>query len=88
MKARRPSAVVDHLFSRGVLGSMLVGTATGKVVEKTILIVAPDSTVARLTGWLATLAVFVALYVYWADFEQRVTDAADSVADAAGGDDG
>lgn len=81
---RGPSDVVGHLFSRGVLGSMLVGTATGKVVEKVIVLLTA-SPFARLIGWSVALAVFVYLYVYWATFEDAVADAADSAADAVGG---
>jgi hypothetical protein len=87
MKARRPSTVVSHLFSRGVLGSMLVGTATGKVVEK-VVILAFGSTWARLVGWTFATLVFVTLYVYWADFSDAVQEAADGAADAVEGDDG
>jgi len=72
----RPSTVVSHLFSRGVLGSMLVGTATGKVVEK-IVILTFGSPASRLIGWIVSLVIFVTLYVYWADFQDFVEEATD-----------
>jgi len=83
---RQPSTVLDHLFSRGVLGSILVGTACGKTVEYGILILTPTVQVARLAAWLTATFGFVILYVYWADFEQAASDAADSAADAVQGD--
>lgn len=81
---RDASEVIDHLFSRGVLGSMLVGTAVGKAVEYSILILTPRAQFARLAAWIVATFGFVMLYLYWAEFEQ----AADSAADAVqGGDD-
>lgn len=79
---KRPREVVDHLMSRGVLGSMLVGTGVGKVVEK-LVVLATGGTLASLVGWVVATVVFVSLYIFWADF----TEAADGVTETLDGDD-
>lgn len=77
---RDPRRVVRHLFSRGVLGSILVGTAVGKVVEK-VVILSTGSPSARLVGWTVAALVFTYLYVFWADFEEVVEEAVDGGGD-------
>lgn len=87
MQLRDPRQVLAHLFSRGVLGSALVAVSVGKVVEKLVIILAPMSPFHRLIGWSVAAALFVTLYVYWADFEQAVEDATDAVSDSGEDDD-
>jgi hypothetical protein len=85
---RDPRDVLDHLFSRGVLGSILVGLAVGRVVELSIRLLTPMALTARLAAWGVTTALFVWLYVFWADIEAFASKAADGGADGGGvGDD-
>jgi len=67
---------LDEVFSRGMLGSVLVGAAAGKVVEKALILVFAD-TLALLFGWSVAFVVFVGLFVYWDDLENRAKDAVD-----------
>lgn len=60
---------LDHVFSRQMLGSVLLGAAAGKIVEKTLLL-ALDSTLALLAGWTGAFAVFLVAFVYWDRLER------------------
>jgi len=81
MDTKDPRDLIDHLMSRGVLGSMLVGTGVGKVVEH-LVVLATGSTVSSLIGWSVATVAFVSLYVFWADFSDYVTDAAEDATEA------
>lgn len=74
---------LDEVFSRGMLGSVLVGASAGKVVEKGLNLAFSD-TLALLFGWTVAFVVFVALFVYWDDLENRAKTAADVVDDDSG----
>lgn len=74
-KARRR---VDEIFSREVLGSILVSLSMGKVVEAALAIVAPGA-VAKLVGWLVLSVTFVLVFAYW----ERVARAAKQAAEDA-----
>jgi len=72
---------LDEVFSRGMLGSVLVGAAAGKVVEKGLNLAFSD-TLALLFGWSLAFVVFVGLFVYWEELEEKAKDAADAAQDA------
>jgi hypothetical protein len=55
---------VDEIFSRDMLGSVLVGASAGKIVEKGLNLVL-DSTIALLAGWTVAFLAFVVLFAYW-----------------------
>lgn len=65
---------LDHIFSRQMLGSVLVGSAAGKVVEKALNIFL-DGAVPLLAGWFAAFLVFVTLFAYWEQVSRTVEDA-------------
>lgn len=65
---------LEKIFSRDVLGSVLVSVSAGKVVEKVIVLAAP-STVARLVGWFGAFWLFVGLFVYWERVAETVEEA-------------
>lgn len=67
---------LDEVFSRGMLGSVLVGASAGKVVEQALNLFL-GGPLALLFGWLAAFVVFVGLFVYWDDLERKAKDAAD-----------
>lgn len=75
-KARRR---IDEVFSRNVLGSVLLGAAAGKIVEKVLNLVAPN-TWGLLLAWSAAFLVFLLAFVWWEEIE-------DAAKEAAGGED-
>lgn len=77
-RRRRTRQRLEEIFSRDVLGSVLVSLAAGKIVEQLVVIAAP-SRPARLVAWSVTFAVFVWLFVHW----ERVAKKAAEVAEAA-----
>lgn len=77
-RRRRTRQRLEEIFSRDVLGSVLVSLAAGKIVEQLVVIAAPARP-ARLVAWTVAFAVFVALFVYW----ERVAKKAAEVAEAA-----
>lgn len=77
-RRRRARRRLEEIFSRDVLGSVLVSLAAGKVVEQFIVIVAPARS-ARLLAWFVAFWLFVGLFVYW----ERVAKAAMDAAEAA-----
>lgn len=87
MDLRDPREVLAHLFSRGVLGSALVAVSVGKMVEKAVILLAPMSPAYRFVAWSGAALLFTTLYVYWADFQDAVSEAADAAADSVDGED-
>lgn len=77
-RRRRTRRRLEEIFSRDVLGAVLVSLAAGKMVEQLVVIVAP-SRALRFVAWTAAFALFVWLFVYW----ERVASAAAAAADAA-----
>lgn len=71
---------VEEIFSRDVLGSILVSLSLSKVVESALKIVAPGD-VARLGGWIVLSLLFVLVFAYW----ERVARAVKKAADEASG---
>lgn len=77
-RRRRTRKRLEEIFSRDVLGSVLVSLAAGKVVEQVVVIIAPGRPV-RLIAWFVAFWLFVGLFVYW----HRVAEKAREVAEAA-----
>lgn len=73
---------LDEVFSRQMLGSILVGVAAGKIIEK-VLNLWFNTTASLLIGWTLAFVVFVALFVYWEEVESRAKDAAESAKEKA-----
>jgi hypothetical protein len=66
-----PTKLIDELFSRRMLGSVLVGGAAGKMVEKTLNLISPD-TADLLVLWTLAFVVFTVVFVYWNRIESEV----------------
>ena len=73
MGTRKARDAVDDVFSREVLGSILLGLASGKVIEQMVVIAAPTVT-SRLVVWTGASGVFFVTFVYWDQIETRVKD--------------
>lgn len=71
----------DRLFSRDVLGAVVVGSGVGKVVEKCLNLYF-DTTVGLLYGWSIAVVFGVLIFVYWHKIEAATDEAADKVEDA------
>lgn len=80
-RRRRTRQRLEEIFSREVLGSVLVSLAAGKTVEQLVVIAAP-SRQGRLVAWFVAFWVFVWLFVKWevvAHAGQRAADAVEEV---------
>lgn len=81
---------IEEVFSRDVLGSILVSLALSKVVESALILVAPGM-VARLVGWVVLAVAFIWLFVAWErvasaakETTEKAADAAESAAESVG----
>lgn len=88
---------LDELFSREVLGSILLGTAVGKVVEKinTIAVIVliliifdvPLSDDVSLFAffllllWFIEALLFIKLYIRWEKYMRNISDKAETVSE-------
>jgi hypothetical protein len=85
---RRAREAWDEVFSRDVLGSVLIGGASGKFIENLVtltvfLTVGPRAgpyweILARLCAW--TVGIFVGIYVftYWHRIQKAAAEAAEN----------
>jgi hypothetical protein len=80
---KNPTQLIDELFSRRMLGSVLVGGAAGKMVEKTLNLISPE-TADLLVLWTLAFMIFTIIFVFWNRIESEV----DKVEDQILGDDG
>jgi hypothetical protein len=55
---------IDDVFSRNMLGSVLVGASAGKIVEKSLNLYL-SSTTGLLVGWTVAFLFFIVLFAYW-----------------------
>lgn len=77
-RRRRTRRRLEEIFSRDVLGSVLVSVAAGKVVEQVVVMAAPARP-ARLVAWFVTFWIFVGLFIYWEKVAKRAREAAEAV---------
>lgn len=81
---RKAREAWDEVFSREMLGAVIIGSATGKIVETTIVLLFP-SEVGQLVAWIGAAIVGVYVFVLWhriADVGgEKVEDAAETAAD-------
>lgn len=85
---RRAREAWDEVFSRDVLGSVLLGGATGKFVENMVtlsvlFVVGPGAhplweTFARLCAWTVGIVVGIYVFTYWHRVQSAAADAAES----------
>ncbi|MFC6733422.1 MULTISPECIES: hypothetical protein [unclassified Haladaptatus] len=75
---------LDEIFSRQLLGAVLVGAGAAKIVEKVINIVLGPSDVRQLVGWTVMFFLAIALFVWWERVAKAANSAAERVGDATG----
>lgn len=76
---------LNEIFSRQMLGSVLVGATASKIVEK-LIILATGSVVAELVAWIIAFHIAIFVFVYWERLERAAkasSDDAKNVADKA-----
>lgn len=85
----------DTIFSREVLGSIVIGSASGKLVENLIalgvlLTLGPGAhpvfeTLGYIVAWGVALPVGVYIFVYWHRIMDKASETAEQAAETAGG---
>lgn len=86
---------ISELFSREVLGSILLGVSIGKVIEKVnmlivammVIIIFPVEVSPRvwlfalllLMWWMVETLLFISMYLKWEHWERAVQDNAEKV---------
>lgn len=80
-RRRRARRRLEEIFSRDVLGSVLVSLAAGKMVEQVVVILAPGRPL-RFVAWTVAFALFVWLFIYWEHVAARATAAAEAAESA------
>lgn len=73
---------IDEIFSREVLGSIFVGVAAGKIIEKLLNLLYAD-TMGLLIGWSAAFVLAVLLFVWW-EYVDRAVETATETAEGLG----
>jgi hypothetical protein len=81
---KNPTQLIDELFSRRMLGSVLVGGAAGKMVEKTLNIISPE-TADLLALWTLAFVIFTIVFVFWNRIENEVDAVEDQLLGDGGG---
>lgn len=82
----------EEVFSREVLGAVVLGSAAGKLVENVIrlLIEGGQTAVSYIIAWAFALVVGVVIFVKWhaiaAAAAQKAEQAAEKVEEASGDD--
>jgi hypothetical protein len=77
---KNPTELIDELFSRRMLGSVLVGGAAGKMVEKTLNLISPE-TADLLILWTLAFIIFTIVFVFWNRIESKVDRVEDQILD-------
>lgn len=67
---------LDRLFSRKMLGSVLIGSSLGKIIEWTLTINLSGAYAMR-RGWIAVFIGSVTIFLIWELLERRVDDYTD-----------
>lgn len=80
MSSKSPGEHLDKLFSRQMLGAVLVGGAAGKMVEKTLNLISGE-TFGLLVLWSISFVIFMGVFIYWDRLERATEDMADDVLD-------
>jgi predicted lipid-binding transport protein (Tim44 family) len=75
---KNPTKLIDELFSRRMLGSVLVGGAAGKMVEKTLNLIS-GGTADLLMLWTLAFVIFTVVFVFWNRIESEVDSVEDQV---------
>lgn len=67
---------LDEIFSRQMLGAVLVGSTAGKIIEKSILMLA-GTTITQLIYWTIAFIMAVIIFVLWDEVENKVGEKAE-----------
>lgn len=70
-KRRSLSEQIDVLFSRSILGMLLVSLTIGKVIEKLISLYAPSQN-EQLIAWSIAAFVAILIYLFWNKIEDPI----------------
>ena len=91
---RKARKAWDDIFSRDMLGSVILGGATGKFVENLValsvlVLVGPDAgaffeVAGYLAAWSVAIPVGIYVFAYWHRIEETASDAVESVSDSDG----
>lgn len=91
---RKARKAWDDIFSRDMLGSVILGGATGKFVENLVAlsvlaVIGPDAdplweTLGYLAAWSVAIPVGIYVFAYWHRIESAASEAADAVSDSDG----
>jgi|APHM01.1.fsa_nt_gi hypothetical protein len=77
---KNPTELIDELFSRRMLGSVLVGGAAGKMAEKTLNLISPE-TADLLILWTLAFVIFTIVFILWNRIESKVDRVEDQILD-------
>ena len=80
MSSKSPGEHLDKLFSRQMLGAVLVGGAAGKMVEKTLNLISGE-TFGLLVLWSISFVIFMGVFIYWDRLERATEDMTDDILD-------
>lgn len=81
---RKTREAIEEVFSRDVLGAVVLGTAAGKTVESIIRIWvegASATNIGYLLAWLVAFHIGVAVFVYWHEITEAAKEAAEEATD-------
>lgn len=67
---------LNEIFSRQMLGSVLVGATASKIVEK-LIILSTGTVVAELAAWTIAFLIAIFVFVYWERLEYAAKAASD-----------
>lgn len=71
---------LNEIFSRQMLGSVLVGATASKIVEK-LIILATGTVVAELIAWTIAFHLAIFVFVYWERLERAAKASSDDAKD-------
>lgn len=74
---------IDEVFSRRMLGSVLVGGAFSKIIETCVEVYFGASSVWRPVMWAIIFVVATVVFVWWDRLAQKASEAAKSASEAA-----
>ncbi|WP_435145863.1 hypothetical protein [Halobaculum sp. P14] len=74
---------IDEVFSRKMLGSVVVGSTVSQMLSKSVLLTVGTDYGAQLVAWAALFVAALALFVYWEHVEESTSKTAQRTAEKA-----
>lgn len=74
---------VEEVFSREMLGSVLVGATVARMMEVSVSVIYGAVPAWRILTWVGFFTASVALFVYWDHVAKKASKAADEATDKA-----